>query len=105
MKRILEQCELDNWTDCTYVLKQTCFACPEQYDMLDKKGNIVGYFRLRHGNFTVEYPDVGGKLVFNAKPDGDGIFEDYEREYYLTLGYLAIINEITKQLNLYSLNN
>lgn len=99
MKHILETCGeyLNDYTDGEYTLKQTCGACPEQYDMLDKQGNTVGYFRLRHGSFTVTYPDVGGKLVFRANPEGDGgMFEDYEREYYLTLGFLAIMHEIER---------
>lgn len=98
MKHILEPCGeyLSDYTDGEYTLKLTCVACPEQYDMLDSEGNIVGYFRLRHGKFRVEYPDVGGVLVFEAKPKGDGLFKDYEREYYLTLGYLAVIHEIEK---------
>lgn len=95
-KHIIERCGFDDWTDGKYILKQTCGACPEQYDMLDEEGNTVGYFRLRHGSFTVEYPDVRGILVYNANPDGDGIFEDYEREYYLTMGYLSIIKELNK---------
>lgn len=37
---------------------QTCGACPEQYDVLDKSGNTVGYVRLRWGGLTCEYPDV-----------------------------------------------
>lgn len=94
MRKLLERCGVDDWTDGDYLLKQTCLACPEQYDMLDKEGNTVGYFRLRHGHFRVEYPDCGGKEVFSASPDGDGLFENYEREYYLTLGYLSVLHEI-----------
>lgn len=41
------------------ILKQTCFAYPEQYDAIDGiTGERVGYLRLRHGHFTVEVPDV-----------------------------------------------
>lgn len=98
MFQVLKRCGeyLEDWTDGKYMLEQTCGACPEQYDMLDKSGNTVGYFRLRNGNFTVECPDCGGKLVFKASPQGDGVFEYDEREYYLTMGYLAIMQEICK---------
>lgn len=64
-------------------LVQTCGACPEQYDAFigDEK---VGYLRLRHGYFSVEYPHCGGSLVYEAYPNGDGLFEDHERKYHLT---------------------
>jgi hypothetical protein len=67
----------------------TCRACPEQYDaILD--GNQVGYLRLRHGYFSVDYPDAGGEVIFEAKPQGDGIFEQNERDYYLRFAVDAI---------------
>lgn len=73
-------------------LDQTCSACPEQYDAFigDER---VGYLRLRHGRFTVEVPDVGGKLVYEAEPKGDGCFADDERDYYLAKAVVAILEE------------
>lgn len=88
---------LDDWTDGNYTIVQTCGACPEQYDMLDKDANIVGYFRLRHGTFTVEYPCAGGKLLLRENPKGDGVFEYDERECYLTKAYLEVIKEINNE--------
>ena len=76
-----------------YRLVQTCGAYPEQYDMLNSKGEAVGYFRLRHGKFRVYYPDYGGEVVYYAEPEGDGVFMDYERDYYLNQGMLAVIQE------------
>lgn len=73
-------------------LEQTCSACPEQYDLLVKGGECVAYLRLRHGYFTVECPDVGGELVYEAQPDGDGCFMPYEREEYLNAAIQAIMN-------------
>lgn len=70
-------------------LRLTCGACPEQYDALDEDRK-VGYLRLRHGGFTVECPDVGGDLVYEASPVGDGRFEDDERDYYLRFAVDAI---------------
>lgn len=67
-----------------YKLELTCQACPEQYDVLDDEGNLVAYLRLRHGSFTAQCPDVGGDLVYQAYPKGDGIFEDEERYRFLT---------------------
>lgn len=64
-------------------LKELCGACPESYDAFDENSNQVGYLRLRHGRFTVECPDVGGLLVFEANPSGDGVFDHDERDYYL----------------------
>lgn len=63
-------------------LVMTCGACPEQYDAY-YNGDQIGYLRLRHGQFTVSYRDVGGKLVYQAEPNGDGLFEPGERRRYL----------------------
>jgi hypothetical protein len=64
-------------------------GCPEQYDaFLD--GEQVGYLRLRHGHFTVECPDCGGCLVYEADPEGQGAFDDEERDYYLRFAVNAI---------------
>ena len=70
-------------------LVMTCSACPEQYDAFigDKK---IGYLRLRHGHFTVEYPDCGDEMVYTASPDGDGIFNNDERDYYLRFAVDAL---------------
>ena len=65
-----------------HTLVQTCFACPEQYDVYFK-GDQVGYLRLRHGDFTVRCPKAGGEAVANYHPKGDGMFEDDERDYFL----------------------
>ena len=74
-------------------LVKTCDACPEQYDAyLD--GKQVGYLRLRHGRFTVEFPNEAGELLYSAYPDGDGEFEDYERDYYLRFAVDAIERRI-----------
>lgn len=70
-------------------LVQTCSACPEQYDAFFE-GNKVGYVRLRHGHFTVQYPDERGEVVYEANPKGDGIFESNERPVYLETAQRAI---------------
>ncbi len=74
-------------------LVKTCDACPEQYDaFLD--GKQVGYLRLRHGRFTVNFPDIGGELIYQAEPRGDGEFFDDERDYYLKFAVFAIEGRI-----------
>lgn len=55
-------------------------ACPEQYDVFDQKESRVGYIRLRHGKLRAEYLD---KIVYAAQPNGDGIFDEDERDFYL----------------------
>jgi hypothetical protein len=50
----------------------------------------VAYFRLRHGGFRVNVPDVGGEVVYTANPKGDGMFYDDERVHYLTQAVLAV---------------
>lgn len=74
-------------------LERTCTACPQQYDAY-YEGKLVGYLRMRHGRFTVEVPDVGGKLVYMAHPKGDGIFDEDEEEGYLTAACEAIKKEL-----------
>jgi hypothetical protein len=68
----------------------TCFACPEQYDAFDGRGKLVGYLRLRHGRFTVDVPHCGGETIYSAAPNGDGMFDDDERMYYLLEAVTAI---------------
>jgi len=72
-------------------LLQTCFACPEQYDAYFD-GKEVGYLRLRWGNFTADFMD---ETVYTANPNGDGIFESEEREFYLTEAKKAIFDAMT----------
>lgn len=71
---------------------RTCYACPEQYDAFDGNGKQIGYLRLRHSQFTVECPDVGGELVYieNVGDDDTGIFSDEERATYLKKAAYAI---------------
>ena len=73
-----------------YRLERTCTACPEQYDVYDWAGNQVAYLRLRHGYFRVRVPDYGGTVVYEAQPEGDGIFSGGERQHYLTEAILAV---------------
>lgn len=71
----------------------TCGACPEQYDAYigDEK---VGYLRLRHGSFRVEYPYSGGETIYRANPEGDGMFKQHERDYYLKCAVGAILKRV-----------
>ena len=70
-------------------LIKTCSACPEQYDVL-LGAERVGYMRLRHGYFYASVPDVGGRIVYEAEPNGDGCFEPDERDHYLGEALWAI---------------
>lgn len=72
------------------VLHCTSKICPEQYDALDKNGNVIAYLRLRHGIFTVECPSVDGELVYSAMTEGNGIFGHDERETQLRSAKNAI---------------
>jgi len=74
-------------------LVNTCGACPEQYNAYvgDK---LVGYLRLRHGRFRVDFPDCGEETIYEAYPKGDGIFYDDEREQYLNEAKQALETKI-----------
>jgi hypothetical protein len=84
------------WHDIRVV--RTCFACPEQYDAFDQMAKQVGYLRLRHGVFRVDVPDCGGTTVFEAHPNGDGIFESDECEHFLKGAIDAIVKHIAESL-------
>ena len=72
-----------------YRLLLTCGACPEQYDVF--AGNEqVGYLRLRHGRFRADVPCCGGETIYQAEPNGDGIFDPDERARYLGEAVAAI---------------
>lgn len=81
---------------CTFEFRETCGACPEQYDVyLD--GEQVGYVRLRWGCLRCDYPDVGKQTIYCYDFDDgwQGCFDDYEqREYHLDLIAKAIYNRI-----------
>lgn len=78
-------------------LEMTSSACPEQYDayLHDRQ---VGYLRLRHGHFHVEFLGCGGETIYEANTIGDGIFDPAERSYHLqraTDAILARMNHCT----------
>lgn len=80
-------------------LVKTCSACPEQYDAF-YDGNQVGYLRLRHGYFRVDYGFCGGETIYDSSDViGDGCFDDDEREYFLSKAIEAISKEIIKREN------
>lgn len=76
-------------------LVETCGACPEQYEafIADKQ---VGYLRLRHGHFRVDFPDCGGETIYSAYPAGDGSFTDKERPYFLKKARQAILTRLKR---------
>lgn len=74
-------------------LHLTCSACPEQYDVCCGITKIA-YLRLRGGQFTVEYPCVMGELLFYGHPEGDGMFEDYERFNFMCMALRSIKKRI-----------
>ena len=63
--------------------------CPEQYDVFDGEKQ-VGYLRLRHGHFRADWREGETVTVYEAFPNGDGGFDDNEREKYLTAAVQAI---------------
>jgi hypothetical protein len=72
-----------------YEIVRTCGCCPEQYDVF-KDGKQAAYLRLRHGFFRADVPDCGGETVFRGSPRGDGIFEDDERDMWLSAAIDAV---------------
>ncbi len=77
-------------------LIKTCEACPEQYDAY-LGDEIVGYLRLRHGHFTVQFPNPTGEVVYESEVKGDGIFEWDERGFHLDIAKRVILANIIKR--------
>lgn len=74
-------------------IKMTCSACPEQYDIF-KDSEQVAYYRLRHGEFRVDIPECGGETIYEAEPNGDGIFDPDERLVYLTKAMRKVLERL-----------
>ena len=80
-----------------YTLKQTCGACPEQYDVF-KGDEQVAYFRLRHGYFSARVPNHSGDEVYGSgSMIGDGCFDSDEREAFLTAAVNAVDEHLAKK--------
>lgn len=82
-------------------LKRTCIACPEQYDML-LNGELVGYFRLRFGCYTVTvrpWTDSAREVISELYGDAmTGVFDtDDDRDFYLYRGVVAVLNRLGKE--------
>lgn len=67
--------------------EQTCFACPEQYELYDPNGERIGFFHYRYGHLTLECPDTGGELVYEKMlgDRADGILDSDTRDVVLDL--------------------
>jgi hypothetical protein len=94
--KILDELDAEAKVVDALELVQTCSACPEQYDAMFGD-RLVGYLRLRQGEFTVACPDVDGQIVLDVRPRGDGSFDDDEREDYLRRAKAAIANWIRSE--------
>lgn len=79
-----------------FEIRNTSSACPEQYDVL-KDGEQVAYYRLRHGQFTVDCPDWSGKTIYAIDTLGDGIFDPVERLSVLSAAMRMVIMRIEEE--------
>lgn len=60
-------------------------------------GHQIGYLRLRHGEFRVDYPDCGDETIYQSQEmQGDGKFEDNEREHFLMKAREAIVKKFNE---------
>jgi hypothetical protein len=74
-------------------IKLTSYACPEQYEVF-RNDRQVAYYRLRHGEFRVDYPECGGEEILCEHPNGDGIFDENERLIYLAKAMRKVLEKI-----------
>lgn len=77
-------------------LSLTCSSFPEQYDVFDRDGNKVAYFRLRHDCFYAECPEVNGTIVYENSHLTGGEFTDEERFRELSNACVAVNEYIAK---------
>lgn len=81
----------------------TCYACPEQYDVYRDNGQICAYVRLRWGNLYAEYPSIDGEVIYNThfSDNSKGNFDnDNERDYYLKEISEAIKDKIVENMHI-----
>jgi hypothetical protein len=85
---------------------RTCYACPEQYELLTEDNLFVGYFRLRHGSYSVraaqsrDADPVWGQEVYGKAIGGPwrGEFETTEqRVEELQAGVDAVVQYWTEE--------
>ena len=83
----------------------TCYACPEQYDVYRSNGELCGYIRLRWGTLRADYPNIDGESIYtyNFEDDFKGSFdsEDERKEYLSNIAVeyqKAIIGDIPTNL-------
>lgn len=74
-------------------IKMLSGACPEQYEVFID-GEQIAYYRLRNGEFRVDYPDCGGEIIYQIEANGDGIFDPDERLVQLAKAMGAVIKEL-----------
>lgn len=97
-KVMMEDLNLTKYASLGLMLEKTGGMCPEQYDVYDINMKQVGYLRLRHGSFRVDYPNCGGDTIYEASPRGDGVFEDNERGFYIAEALQAIVKRMADDL-------
>ena len=90
---------MDNWMkycgEMKFVLVETCYACPEQYDVY-LYNKQVGYMRLRHHMFRCDFRRCGESELYCVNVKSDGRFDDDEREFYIE----EALKEIAKKLGI-----
>lgn len=64
-----------------YAFRNTCCGCPEQYNMINGRGRVVGYVRLRYGFLRVDDRLYGkrGILTHQFPNELMGIFDDNDQ--------------------------
>jgi hypothetical protein len=77
-------------------IKLTSYACPEQYEVF-RNDRQVAYYRLRHGEFRVDYPECGGEEILCEHPNGDGIFDENERLIYLAKAMRKVLEKLNTE--------
>jgi hypothetical protein len=71
-----------------YTFECTCVACPEQYDVFDKGGNLVGYVKLRHSRLiclVIDEDGEPGKEALRLAMPWDDFPSRVDRMHYLKM--------------------
>lgn len=76
-----------------FILKQTCGACPEAYNVY-RNGKYVGRFRIRYGGFTAHNDVPDSDPVYERNDVGDGMLDWDKRDEVLTAACKALLEDI-----------
>jgi hypothetical protein len=84
---------------------RSSYACPESYKVYEQD-NLVGFLRLRHGVFRVDYYPLqlhkvgvedSRETLYEEFVNSDGIFDDAERKIKVPFALELILSKLADE--------